>query len=220
MDDTRDRILQIATTEFLKDGYSRVKTEDLANLLGISKRTLYKHFPSKKSLFSEIVRNGLKAEKANTQAIFDRISSDKSADFIDEIRNIWESMVKSRIHISRVFFDDIRKFTPDIWEEIQEFNGNAMKNNFEVVFNAGIEQGIFRKDINKELIFMIHYHTFQGILTSDITKKMSISIQELVTQFIEIIFLGVMNDDARKKFIDKFSDYEELTSQINNNQSI
>ncbi|MDA3843084.1 MAG: hypothetical protein PF588_01785, partial [Candidatus Kapabacteria bacterium] len=96
--------------------------------------------------------------------------------------------------------------------------GKDMRNNFEIIFNAGIKQGIFCKDINKELIFLIHHHTFQNIFTSEYSKNMSMSIHEIVTQFIEIIFLGVMNDKTRKKFIDKFSDYEELKSQINKNQ--
>jgi len=204
MSDTRDRILQTATTEFLQHGYSRVKTEDLANLLGISKRTLYKHFPSKKRLFTVIVKEGLKLEMSRTKAIIERIASGESTDLIDELRNIWESVLKTERNFSQFFWEDVKKYIPNTWKEISAYKEEIMKNHISLIYNTGVKQGIFCPDINEELIFIIHFNTFKNIFESNIMTDLSLSFHELMTQFFEIVFFGIIEEGSRGSFIGKF----------------
>jgi AcrR family transcriptional regulator len=51
-----ERIIAQATTMFVRLGYERVRMEDLALALRISKPTIYRHFPSKQELFLRCVQ--------------------------------------------------------------------------------------------------------------------------------------------------------------------
>jgi AcrR family transcriptional regulator len=53
--ETRQRILSTAQQIFLKTGFSKVTMDELANELGMSKKTLYKHFSSKEDLLKVIM---------------------------------------------------------------------------------------------------------------------------------------------------------------------
>ncbi|MFM7339105.1 MAG: TetR/AcrR family transcriptional regulator, partial [Bacteroidota bacterium] len=55
----KDRLLTTAMQEFMQYGFSRISMDDLAVKLGMSKKTLYKHFPSKE----ELVRGVLELRK-------------------------------------------------------------------------------------------------------------------------------------------------------------
>jgi TetR/AcrR family transcriptional repressor of mexJK operon len=52
----RDQIIAIAGEAFGRDGFSATTMSTVAALVGGSKATLYKYFPSKESLFEEVMR--------------------------------------------------------------------------------------------------------------------------------------------------------------------
>ena len=52
----KGRILEVAVDEFLKSGIRAVKMDDIARLLGISKRTLYEIYPNKEDILLECIK--------------------------------------------------------------------------------------------------------------------------------------------------------------------
>lgn len=53
--DTRGRILNAAFKLFFRQGYSRVSVDMIAELAGVTKRTVYYHFESKDDLVAEVL---------------------------------------------------------------------------------------------------------------------------------------------------------------------
>lgn len=51
---TRDRILDVAAESFLADGYAASRMMEIARRAGVSRATLYKYFPDKRSLLSAL----------------------------------------------------------------------------------------------------------------------------------------------------------------------
>lgn len=48
--DAQIRILEVARNQFFSLGFAKVTMDEIAEELGMSKRTLYQHFPGKKAL--------------------------------------------------------------------------------------------------------------------------------------------------------------------------
>ena len=74
----KERILQTTKEMFYKFGYSKVTMEEIAADLGISKKTLYKHFSNKEHILKEIV-NGAKCE---IETYVENLLDDKKTDLI------------------------------------------------------------------------------------------------------------------------------------------
>lgn len=55
--DTAKRILDAATTLFLRHGYGRTNLEQVASLAGVTKPTVYSHFRSKRGLLQAMTRS-------------------------------------------------------------------------------------------------------------------------------------------------------------------
>lgn len=53
--DTRERILRAAAALFRRQGFNGTSMQDLAQQVGLTKSSLYHHFPSKQALLSEIL---------------------------------------------------------------------------------------------------------------------------------------------------------------------
>ena len=77
----KDRILRKAEEHFLKLGYSKVTMNEIAEDLGMSKKTLYAHFESKEELLKTIVFK-LRDERI---AKIDKLLDDKQIDFIEKL---------------------------------------------------------------------------------------------------------------------------------------
>ena len=69
---TRARILAAAREHFFAHGFRRVTMDDLAQELGMSKKTLYAHFPSKTALLEAMREAGVPADR-----------------FLFDVRDLW-----------------------------------------------------------------------------------------------------------------------------------
>jgi TetR/AcrR family transcriptional regulator of autoinduction and epiphytic fitness len=54
-DRKREAIIQAAIAEFRANGFDITSMDKIAATAGVSKRTVYNHFPSKEELFAEIL---------------------------------------------------------------------------------------------------------------------------------------------------------------------
>ena len=79
--DPRQRILLAAREHFFAYGYSALTMDGLAAELGMSKKTLYKYFPSKDSLLQEIMSR----RTGEIEEGVDRILREESLDFVEKV---------------------------------------------------------------------------------------------------------------------------------------
>jgi AcrR family transcriptional regulator len=74
----KQRIESKAQEMFYRYGYSRVTMEEIASTLGISKKTLYKHFSNKEHLLKEIVHK----TKCEIEAFVNKLIEDDKTEFV------------------------------------------------------------------------------------------------------------------------------------------
>src|SRR5204862_7599806 len=68
-DSSRQRIVEAARAHFFSHGFRSVTTDDLAEELGVSKKTLYSHFPSKIALLEAVLADKFASLEANLEEI-------------------------------------------------------------------------------------------------------------------------------------------------------
>src|SRR5438094_7884341 len=68
-DPNRQRIVDAARVHFFSHGFRRVTMDDLAEELGISKKTLYAHFPGKFDLLEAVLADKLAGVEATLKAV-------------------------------------------------------------------------------------------------------------------------------------------------------
>ena len=68
-DASRQRIVEAARAHFFSHGFRSVTMDDLAEELGVSKKTLYSHFPSKIALLEAVLADKFASLEANLEEI-------------------------------------------------------------------------------------------------------------------------------------------------------
>jgi hypothetical protein len=173
----KDKIMSKASDLFLKLGFKSVTMDDIAGEMCISKKTIYKYFCNKEILIEESTA----MVHAEIHTIIAKII-DKKHNAIEEnfeIRKMFKEMFKSA-DASPIY--QMKKHYPEIYEkvitrEIDECNTIFKQNIF-----RGIDQGLYRKDINVANYIKFYYTLIFSIKEAISSEKES---QKLELEILE-----------------------------------
>ncbi len=145
--DTRTRILKEAGILFGQQGIKSVTMDQIAEHLGISKRTIYENFKDKTDLLRQSVYEASILHREMSLKVFN-----ESENVIVGIYQLAEFMRMTMKKVNPLFFSDLKKYYPDISKLFEE---RSDIRNYSLTFTMlkkGVNEGIFRKDFNIELV--------------------------------------------------------------------
>lgn len=165
---------------FLTLGFKSVTMDDIANELGISKKTIYQHYSNKNDLV-----------EASTMHLFGTISQG-----IDTIREMDKNSIEE-IFIIRGFmkqhlnnetaspFYQLQKFFPKVFsclrtKQFEKMNGCMVEN-----LQKGLDNGIYRPEININFISRIYFTGLTGIKDADIFPSDIFDVDDVTKQYLE-----------------------------------
>lgn len=192
--ETRQRIVEVATAYFLKHGFSKVTTDELASELGMSKKTLYKHFATKE----EILRDAVQLTMHDWNVNVGSLMRDPSMSIPEKLRKMMFHVANQYAKISRVFLDDLRRNAPNIWKEINEWRNKIILSEFRRFFREGAEQGLFRSDVPDHLGVLVYATAIQQMVNPDRMVELPYSMTELYEAVTKILYEGMLTDEGRR----------------------
>lgn len=191
----KQRIVGVASQRFRELGISKVTLDEIAAELGMSKKTMYKYFPSKEDLLRTIVHAMMNGLRARVESI---VASDRS--FAQKLPELMGHLGREIGATSKQFLIDLQRFTPELWKEMDEFRRQRILTNVRRMFMQAKDEGVFRKDLNVDLFILVFLNSVQGIVNPQVLSEQSFSMDEALRGIFKIIFEGVMTDEARKEF--------------------
>ena len=161
----RDKILNKASEMFLNLGFKSITMDDIAQEMGVSKKTLYKYYKTKQSL----------VESTTTRF------HDSCIRTIEEVENKKFNPIKENFEIKKSFKEmfknatsspmyQLRKYYPLIHERIKEKENVVFSECLKRNIKSGVAQGYYREDINIDLctqfyfylVFSVHENTIEN----------------------------------------------------------
>jgi len=162
----REKILEKAGEMFLNYGFKSITMDDIANEIGISKKTIYKYFANKVDLVdasTAVVQKTI--ETAITEI------TEKNLNAIQEnfaIKSVFQNMFK-KAKTSPMF--QLKKYYPATYTKLMEREvctfSDCVMNNLE----RGIEGKLYRDNIDKETIMKFYFLLIFGSHESDSFSK-------------------------------------------------
>jgi len=137
---------------FRTDGL-RLSLDELADKMGVSRKTLYNHFESKDALLGAFIHSWMTDMKHTLEAAFNH-SSDTKANLL----GAFEAVDALFSDMTPIFLFDLKKMYPQFSGDEHVlgsgFFKEALKNNLQ----KGVAEGVYRRDLDTE--FMSDYLTF------------------------------------------------------------
>lgn len=162
----KEKIISKATDMFLKLGFKSVTMDDIACEMCISKKTIYKYFSNKEKLIEE----GTEIIHQKIHTLMDEIVAKNYNAIAEnfEIRDMFKEMFQSFDHSPAY---QLKKHYPEIYEkmianEIEDCNHMFTQNVIK-----GIEEGLYRKEIDVESVVQFYYTLIFSINENTLLEK-------------------------------------------------
>jgi AcrR family transcriptional regulator len=198
----KNRILEVAKEKFLKFGYKKVTTDEIAHEVGISKRTLYELFKTKYDLVREI----LLISNHYIEVIIQETLNNKTLNPLQKITRIAKA-VRSKNSIFNIQnLTLIKRDFPEMAKETE----NSMRTQMDLVysiFKEGAEQAIFRKDIKPDIFFTLFQSLFDKFHAEEITHIFPYSIEEIMEDLTKVIIQGIL---TKESIIQGYADHLDI----------
>lgn len=199
----KHKILEKATDMFLNYGFKSVTMDDLANGMGISKKTIYSHFENKTHLVEE-----------STSNLFCNIS--EGIDYIcslnkNPIEELYEIKKFVMVHLKNEKSSpqyQLQKYYPKIHESLKLRQFEVMQECVLDNLKKGLELGIYRENLNIDFVSRIYFTGVINIKDQKFFPVEKFPITELMDNYLEYHLRGIVTPKGRKI----------LNSIINSNQ--
>lgn len=160
----RDRIIVKATEAFTSHGIKSITMDDIATSLGISKRTLYEVFEDKETLLREVI---LKNQKDKNEFLENLLA--ESTNVLEVILVCFQKTIEVFHQTNKRFFEDLKKY-PRIFNMVKK-NRDKDSESTVAFFKSGVEQGIFRDDVNFAIVNLLVREQFDLLMNTDICNE-------------------------------------------------
>lgn len=162
--DLKERIIATATEAFTSNGIKSITMDDIANRLGISKRTLYEVFADKESLLKDCILKVQTERDRYLQGVYEQ-----SHNVLEVILAVFQKSIEIFHSTNKRFFEDMKKY-PKVYEMMKNSRDSDSEKTMSF-FKSGVEQGIFRGDINFAIVNLLVREQFDLLLNTEICKE-------------------------------------------------
>lgn len=189
----KENILAKATEMFLEQGFKSVTMDDLANEMGISKKTIYANYDNKTELVQEctlqlfhFIRGGI-----------DTIISLKK----NPIEELYEIKKFVMLHLKGEKSSpeyQLQKYYPETHFALKKKHFEMMQECVLDNVQRGIDLGIYRENLNVDFVSRIYFSGVTSIKDQKLFPVSLFPISELMDVYLEYHLRGIVTPKGRK----------------------
>lgn len=192
-------MLQQVSLLFLKYGLKNVTMDDIARELGISKKTLYIHFPDKNTLIERCAAQYVDNLDERINCIFN-----EDVNAIEQSYNVFVTILGYINNVQPVVFFDLQKYYPKLWKIYSDIKANVMPTILKNNLQKGKSEGLFRPDLDEDVIVTL-YTKITDMIFQDNTFS-HINFKTMYQEFFKYHTYGIATEKGRKFLESKFNE--------------
>ena len=196
---SKQELLECSITNFIKFGSKRFSMNELASELGISKKTIYKHFKNKDELISKGIRFIIDKYLHEVDKILK-----KSKDPIEKILLIQKNSFQYLNYFKPSFLYGIKKYYHNADVIFENFKASFIKSTLKPLLEEAVEKEYLCKNLNLDLFCNLYFTKLQNIVFE---PKNLFDIYS-----VDVVFEHLITNSLRGFITPKYKDINKLFS--------
>jgi len=192
MSDKKQEIIEKVRDLYKTYGIKSVTMDDVAHHLTISKKTLYQYFQDKDELVGAVVECDYNQKNLETKL------DSTSLNAIEEVFEYYKMQIRMIQDHKPSFIYDLRKYYPNIFASVQKRMRERIMSNTRSNIINGKQEGIYRFDIDEEIIARLNLMRIEGIMYGDFFEYGESMSPKLFTEIYKYHMYAIVNDSGRK----------------------
>ena len=190
----RQRIVDAARAHFFSHGFRSVTMDDLADELGISKKTLYAHFPGKIDLLEAVLADKF----ASVEAKLKEVAHAHPHNFPEALQGLLANTQRELDEIKPPFVRDMRQKAPHVFKTVERRRAALIERYFGKLFVEGQRTGMVRKDVPARLMIEILLAMVQAIMNPPKMEELGMMPKEGFSGILKIVLEGALTGKGRR----------------------
>lgn len=187
-DRTREKIILSALTLFSERGIRKSSVSEVAYHAGVTRITVYRHFPEKEDLVREAF---LRIERPFQNALAE-LEQNPQADCGSVFRWIGEGLGALPKGDAFARFDELKRLYPDLYSAIQQVRVVTLNGIFEHFFAVAERQGLLRPGLNRSVAQAVFWELVINFFDNHRFKSLGLSDAELYHTVTDIMLHGFL----------------------------
>jgi len=199
----KERIIDQAMQMFATQGIKSVRMDDIAQHLGVSKRTLYELFGDKEGLLYLAMERYFQRDRQ------------RWTELTANARNVLEAMfmvlaqVMDKAEVSSRMMDNLKKFYPAVHDKLTREGMEKNRRSLRGMLDQGIVDGLFVDNINIDLAISVLYYTASALVArKELMLPAGMTEREAFVQIISNFFRGISTAKGLRMIDDNLKRYE------------
>lgn len=180
----REIILEGTIKAFNQKGL-KFTMDDLAKILGMSKKTIYTVFPDKESMFYEMVDYMFDCIKKSEQQIVE----DDTLSTVEKIRQIMSVMPEGYRNVDFQRLYQLKDKYPTVYKQVELRLETGWEETIKLL-EKGMEEGCIRQ-VHIPLVKMMLEATLEQFFQRDILIQNKITYVDALNEVVEILMHGI-----------------------------
>ena len=172
---------------FLRYGVKNLTMDEIAKQLGMSKKTIYQYVTNKSDLVQKVMQAHLDREDAFMKEV-----KKNSKNSLEENLRMITFMSEELQGFNTVIFFELEKYYPESYALFNEHREKVALRNIFNNLKAGIKEGLYRKDINTEIVSRIFVSGLDILIDQQRFPSKKFHFYNLYREFINYHLGGIL----------------------------
>ena len=190
----KEEIVKRALNDFMQYGFKTFTMDDLASKIGISKKTLYEHFPSKNDLVEAVLDYALDMSCKNVEA------------FVQGEGSVIENVYRNQKKVKEIFninsdrpIWELQKYYSKTYERMEIEFAKSDARFIDKLLEKGWKEGLFREDINVNF-YKTFYSSVQRLRSvANTSPEREFPFWDTIYTLMEYFFRILVNEKGMKE---------------------
>lgn len=186
----RKCVIAMAGKMFAEIGVRKVRMDDVASALGMSKRTLYEMFVDKEELLLEC----MKVDQERKREYVTQVAVTAN-NVLEIVFCLYQYGMEEMKGVHPSMYRDIKKY-PKVCEYLNQRKAQSTKHS-EEFYKVGVSQGLFRDDINFDIFQFLVDLSMGGFLNNDLLMDRW-SLTEVLDTVVRVNMRGICTEKGQR----------------------
>jgi TetR/AcrR family transcriptional regulator, cholesterol catabolism regulator len=203
----KERILEKAHDLFMQYGIRSVSMDDIANSLGMSKKTLYQYFVDKDELVEGVVDGHIMVMQTDCAAC-----RKEAKDAVHEIFITMENIIEQLSNMNPMVLNDLAKFHFKAYQQFKEHKDKFLAKIIRDNIEWGKKEGLYRSDINTDVISKFRLESMMIPFNISVFPPGKYNLAVISGQIIEHFVYGLVTIKGHKLIL-KYKQEKKITHE-------
>ncbi len=186
-------ILETAHRLFFQQGIRYTTMDQIAQTLGISKKTIYQLYENKEELIVQSIKHNIMLDHAKFIKLIN-----ESDNIIAVMKQIGDDMYRKFQQSNPVFFDDLKRYDKLLEEKLFKPNKHLKDEALMMMLEQGKKEGVFKQELEAKIAGIFLRETLKQMKELEDLLYPEYSREDIYQNVLINYFLGIATDKGRE----------------------